>query len=198
MERTNEGRLKFAVEFATADLDEYREGDWLNLIEDLKGFLGVFDLGDVPVDVVKIGRFVPMVNPDPSRDDVRKIQSDLLDLLSFAWNRVSPALEIAFQYNVMRIPHIDVPVIVRSGTFRDCVLGVMLRLLEIEGAASIVQCPDCLRLFYRRGKMVFCSTRCTNRAMVKRKRAGNAKPRPAKVKTKATRTARRMIRKGGK
>jgi hypothetical protein len=75
-------------------------------------------------------------------------------------------------------------IIQRIGKTRDCVLGLTIALLERAKASPIMRCSQCDKIFYRRGKMMFCSRTCTNREMAQRKRAGHSKPRTKKTQAK--------------
>jgi len=169
---TNEQRIEFAVNFAFSDPAEIRAGDWMNCREDLKAFLGQ-DFVEADEELLELGIFrpwpVPRDWPEPSQEVLEKIQADMRTLFQFVVGgpgRVKIELEhIIIRHRTMKVPYIQ-----RSGTLRDCVLGLLIQLLEVQSIDSVSQCPQCKRFFYRRGKMVFCSRKCTNNAMVQRKR----------------------------
>ena len=186
---TNEKQIEFAIKFCGDNLDRYRAGDWLNLREDLKSFLGFLGAtkphNDAPM---KIGFFMPGSAPlfdEMTEDDLRAIQTDarlILDMFiepaqGITIRQRMPTVKITLDYASMRM--FGHPFVTRHGATRDCVLGLLLRLIEHEKTTPVVRCPQCGMIFYRRGKQIFCGRTCTNRAMVQRKRAGNAKPRQA-------------------
>lgn len=193
---TNQQRIEFAVRFAFENLDFYREGDWLNLNEDIRSFIGVYRTGELSKDILKLGVFMPMENPDPSRDELRLLQRDMRQILNFATGAPG-STEIKLAYVIVRGPGMNIPYIQRSGTFRDCALGLLIRLLELESTSSVVRCPapKCNKVFYRRGKQMFCSRTCTNRAMVNRKRDRDRQAEEARrKKTRKSSRQRKAVR----
>jgi hypothetical protein len=185
-----EERIGFAVRFATTNLGQNREGDWLNLRDDLNQFLGAGPDDEINVKLSK-GVYIT-ADPDTegisgvaaSEADVRAIQADVQQLLTgFAgparttgrFPKGLKAVPIALDYRVARIRHPErrqngSSVVVASGNLRDCVLAVLLHLLVQQPGSPVELCPECQKVFYRQGKQVFCSRQCTNRAMTKRKR----------------------------
>src|SRR5687768_12390462 len=83
---SNEQRIEFAVNFTAANLDFYRTGDWLNLREDIKAFLGVFAVGEIDMALYKMGLFTPLEQPlpdDMTEGNLRALQADMKGVLEF-------------------------------------------------------------------------------------------------------------------
>lgn len=196
---TNEQRIQFAVRFAADSLDHYRQGDWLNLREDLGQFMPTSKVGEVPADLVPIGIFVPSGSPAQSTEsELRKLQTEIRNLLNIFvlpaedGVRALPSIQTTLTYTQFQVP--GQVIVLIEGQLRDCLLGLLLRLLERGETSPIMRCPQCQTIFYRSGKQLFCTRTCTNRAMVQRKRAGKAKPRKMPIRRTRVQTIRRSRR----
>jgi len=189
---TGEERIEFAVRFAATNLSHNREGDWLNLEDDLNRFLGAGADDEINVKLSESAYITAtpeqggISGRSPSEQDLHGIQADVQQLLDW-YVGLGPAasskrprrpfrsIPITLDYRVVRLRHQGrtrgISVIVVAGKLRDCVLAVLLHLLAQQPAIPIELCPECRKVFYRQRRQVFCSRRCTNRAMTNRKRA---------------------------
>jgi hypothetical protein len=188
---TVDERIQWAIRFAGTNLKNNRAGDWLNLRDDLNRFLGAGAQDDINVALSATAYI--SASPDQegisgvpaSEDEIVAIQSDVRQAL--AWfsgppvrnsNRPGPPLKklrMNLEYIVHRVrvkePKVTFSEAVANGPLRDCVLAVLLHLLLMKPGSPVELCPECEKVFYRQGKQLFCSRTCTNRAMIKRKRA---------------------------
>jgi len=163
------------VRFASEDLKNYREGHWLLLREDLEGFL------TRPENDDRGAVAIPEKMPVLTNDEIQWIQSHVKDFLRGVVERpepnerdgwiLKPGVNAHFPLREITCSSWETlgRVTVRGG-YKDCVLFVVASLLSDPQAQNIVSCPECRNVFMREGKQIFCSRRCTNRAMVKRKR----------------------------
>lgn len=171
---TAEERLHFAIQFARTDLTLNRPGDWLNIRDDFKEFLGRGKSGKRALKAVDFGGLDAHCreNPDElSEAQLIQAQEAMLNLLSpFAGgsgNYQPP--EIKLKYMVFKLGETSFVAVL--GNFQSCVIAILVSLISSTPPPPIKVCPDCGRLFYRVGKQIFCDRQCTNRAMTKRKRS---------------------------
>jgi hypothetical protein len=83
---THDEQLKFVIQFATMDLDRLRPGDWLNLRDDLVGFLHGSPEDHAPPFTpgrVLIGGIGPQLPHEYPEDDFRRLQAELRWLLEW-------------------------------------------------------------------------------------------------------------------
>jgi hypothetical protein len=167
---TPEERLKFVVNFAGMDLDRLRDGDWLNLREDLQTF-------------VSIDQFM-LEGPSPrdeeyTADEIRALQRELQQVLGDLVAKREPSGN-----------HWPLTQYTKLIDLKDLALGVtpldplgmpghnMLRaqaparnvfflhlflLLCQEPTGRILRCPECGTIFYRVRGQRYCTRRCVNR-----------------------------------
>ena len=190
--RTAEERIKFAVDLAAKNLDSLRDGDWLNLKQELgvflhgeRGFPQTRDsLGGIIVSAIER----PLAQ-DYTREDFLKLQEEIRKFLmplarSGTLGKASPArvqeirpAPITLEWSI--VPAGNQAQIVASGSVRDCCLTRRLFLLAGRPSGKILICPACTSVFFKEGKMVYCSRRCANRMAArqfqKRKAAKNAR-----------------------
>lgn len=174
MKMTVDESIQFAIGFARQNLDHYRAGDWLNLRDDLKRFFGTEGIDVDPEEPT--GAMLGEPDEDLSKvgeADLKKLQIVTRSFLScFAGAEVSILPIINVSIRPRRIKHEDRTYSCPTafGSLPDCMQTMLNYLLLVRPEASIELCPDCKQLFYRTGKMKFCSSTCTNRAMQKAKR----------------------------
>jgi hypothetical protein len=182
-------RLQFAVRFAQMDLPTLRDGDWLNLHEDMETFLG---LSSAKCHVLSPHGGVivlPCDEFDPADDDSRDyagLQADVCTIFAACVGEalrgrppvtITPQLEV---HSVVPTPEASDPgergghVIIARGTTREMFLYLLLDDLKEEPRDRILRCPQCHTLFVRVYTQVYCSRRCTNRAGVRTWRARHA------------------------
>jgi hypothetical protein len=177
--------IEFIVRFAADDLNhDYRVGDWSNLREDIDAFL-------VPDPAPEYGRVAETFSPDQkmlSDEQLREIQEDVREILEFFvapsdGTRPGRYVRVNLSYIAHRFSDEAARVTMARGPKRDCVLGLLLRLLQQGRTAPITRCPapsagkntTCGKIFYRKGKQKYCSRLCTNRQMSRTKREKDAK-----------------------
>jgi hypothetical protein len=187
--------LRFAIDFASMALNQLREGDWLNLIEDVTRFATlrgrpkaeavedaqVFGVAAWPLP----GRSITVTF---NRNTIRTLQEDVNQLLHFSL--AIQAHDDASQRGEEAEPPEDTPpeihfmpllfwpkgatqdaVLFAHGDVRDLFLLRLVFLLQ-KDASHIRRCPECGVIFYRVRKQAYCSRRCTNRANMRAWRQG--------------------------
>jgi hypothetical protein len=169
--QTVKERLEFAIRFAQLDLDRLRPGDWLNLRDDLRAFLGqqvgqmrsVTDTGGVLVSGLD--------DPQPEDlpiDDFRHLQAEVRSVLAErvdvqpTGERIASPRAIHAEYAVL--PH----AIYAKGPVHDMTLLTLMHLLFRHRAAPIGRCPECQTIFYRVRKQQYCTRACVHRANVRK------------------------------
>jgi hypothetical protein len=165
---TPEERLKFVVKFAGMDLDHLRDGDWLNLREDLQTF-------------VSVDQFI-IEGPPPHEytvDEIRALQQELQQVLGDLVAKREPSGN-----------HWPLTQYTKLIDLKDLALGVtpldplgmpghnMLRaqaparnvfflhlflLLCQQPTGRILRCPECGTIFFRVKGQRYCTRRCVNR-----------------------------------
>jgi hypothetical protein len=165
---TPEERLKFVVQFAGMDLDHLRDGDWLNLREDLQTF-------------VSVDQFI-IEGPSPHEytvDEIRALQQELQQVLGDLVAKREPSGN-----------HWPLTQYTKLIDLKDLALGVtpldplgmpghnMLRaqaparnvfflhlflLLCQQPTGRILRCPECGTIFFRVKGQRYCTRRCVNR-----------------------------------
>jgi predicted RNA-binding Zn ribbon-like protein len=164
--------IAFLVRFANAELEQFREGDWLNLQDDLAAFAdrtqlsGALNLTLMPTDEPRKA-LGPNVFFDGLQDSVRRLlrtvaesQSaiDLQGLSSAAPESVEVVITLDAESG-------RAPRIVLSGEYLDLLFVKAVWLLASDPAGSRLRlCPECEAAFLRIRKQLYCSRRCVNRA----------------------------------
>jgi hypothetical protein len=222
---TNAERIEWMVRFGTADLDFYRAGDWLNLVADIHSFLGLGMGSDAleelhscyflsPADELPETMPPGAVSADALKTRLRELQADLKTVMEFFVGTLvkkggepiagTSLTKIAGRSGLMvRItlaytasPTFGKVYLNHAGPLRDCVLSVALELLHRGTSVPLARCPQCLKMFYRHRKQVFCSRTCTNREMAKRKREKDKKLLKEKTDKKGRPNGRQRSKKG--
>ncbi len=194
--RTAEERIKFAVSLATADLETLRAGDWLNLKEDLALYLHAER--EIPQTLeslsgIVVSAIVPPLAQDYTRKDFLDLQEQIRKFLmpiarsastkKPAAARVQAIKAVALKLNCAIIPAGSHAQIVASGPVRDCFLIRLFYLLGGKALGKILICSVfCGNLFYREGKIRYCSRKCSNRLAARRfasKRKQEKDPNPS-------------------
>jgi hypothetical protein len=164
--RTANDRLQWAVrDFAQQDLRLFREGDWLNLREDLAGFLGYGVEQDVSSGDVVVVSKPPRAY---SEEDLRALQGEARKMLEGVvslrdtGSGVSPGLELSGKWSA--VARKAGPVLLTVATsVRDGFLFKLLLLLWQEGVDHVRRCPECSQLFWRVKRQLYCSRTCSTR-----------------------------------
>lgn len=176
-----ESRFEFMVRFASEDLDNYRPPHWALLRDDLQSFM------KPPDDSIQDRGAVASVKklPIASDEDLRAVRDHLNSFLqgfveprplrNYQGGLILGKSHFHFPLRDLRCTSWETPGRVTvHGPLKDCVLFIAASLLSDPQSLNIVSCPDCKNVFMREGKQIFCSRKCTNRAMVRRKRAKDA------------------------
>jgi len=165
--------IAFLVRFANADLHQFREGDWLNLLDDLAAFARWTRLSG-PMNL----RLAAIDEPGPRAHEPTLfigLQQAIRNLL----RRVAESQSVLSRPPVQSggfdlVKDVAVSVEARRGETPALVfLGGFLNLLFIKAAVVLATeasagrlrlCPECESLFLRVRKQQYCSRRCVNRA----------------------------------
>lgn len=173
--------LVWAILFSQADLDSLREGDWLNLKEDLYEFI------DVPAPIqhlvlppAKRDEFVNLI----SREQVSKIQERIKsDLFAYSYKPDGPSGSPIIRARAVEFNFVsfgaDMPFHQWTQAL-DVVVASRLALgFHLVGAkisqANIRICPECKSLFLikrrpRKDRVFHCAIRCARLAATRRYR----------------------------
>ncbi len=182
-------QLEFAVRLAQTKLSDLRPGDMLNLREDLDSFFtrkGEDMRGPIGEVLQPIGE--PQAE-QYSVADFEALQKEVNAILNgLVTSRDSPSPRpvagMAVSPGIVGVPRHEIKasliaasfhginnraILMANGSVRDMFLLRLFLLLGQEPFDRILRCkaPDCDRIFYRRRKQEFCSTKCTNRAYMK-------------------------------
>lgn len=191
-------RIRFAVAFANENLELFREGDWLNLREELESF-GFAELASgrlwlsTPLQFAR-GGAVSRV-PEPTRTDLVSLQQRVRELLGLLADTHSSSTKGAVpiagvtlkdeqHWAAIQRSNGEVVLSVRT-SFAEAILLRLLWLLSHAGAANLRRCPadDCGRVFWRVRRQLYCSRTCSTRIamrkFLKKKRAGTSTGRKA-------------------
>lgn len=204
---TAEEQLQWAVNFAQRDLSALREGDWLNLYDDLDRFCGL----GVTMLLGAHERIITTPQAPPgglTRDAVRALQVETQRVLETVadWN-ANPAQPVpgaaaarggvAASVTLRGIRAVWVPppvgALMFEGAAGDMVcVRLFLILSDGDHAARVLRCPavPCRRLFLRVRRQRYCSRKCVNRANARAKRAHDRAAQAGGERRKTTGTAR--------
>jgi hypothetical protein len=177
---TAEDRLRFAVAFASLDLDRLRAGDWLNLRDDLQGFLAL--------DQVSVVGLLPY---EYATEQFRALQQEVQQLLrdlvqqrqaTGHWplaHHTTPC-RLDVEYHVTPLDGVGMKgrnLIRVRGPIRDVFLFVLIHLLWQEPTWRVAECPSCHTIFSRdRANQDYCTRRCVNRVNKRTWRAQRRQP----------------------
>lgn len=176
MNRSQE-QLKFVVDLAQKDLTDMRPGDLLNLRDDFQVFFWAKTGTDIRGPIGET--ITPFEHPLPHEftlENFVALQKEAYAILSeivagrdtgmpSAPMREIKAKLTAFSFHGMK----NRSILQAQGSTRDMFLLRLYLLLGQEPVDRILRCKatDCNRIFYRKRKQEFCSTRCTNRDYMK-------------------------------
>ena len=171
-------RLKFLVTFAYSDLDRYREGDWLNLWDDLGKFLLAISEPDESFVTTWRGDYQGKYlrhartprGKGAQRKMLRKIQRDLVLLFDVIVAEVT-----AGENPGKHDPDIAWPSlrfrpaapgtrgrlrVAVTGDVRDVVLWKAVQDLLRFPNRPLLRCPSCGTVFYRVRRQTHCTRTC--------------------------------------
>jgi hypothetical protein len=221
--RTAEERLKFAIEFSQMEFEYLRQGDLMNLREDLLMFL--YPEGQM-AQLAKHSKypimdtlswafneedrkprdfsFVPLLDkPWPqeySTDEIRALQTKCLSVIESAVYqghsiRVATRCELNIRLEFVIRPGTDDPSPFVGGSTEDVFMYRLYELLTRESRKRIVSCPSCRKIFYKVRKQKYCSRRCGIRQYMQDYRQ-TEKGQAAIARANATQYQRKMRKKG--
>lgn len=177
--KTGEDRLRFLVDLSNADLDSSREGDRINLLEDLNGFLltpagGVMGLpfsfkAFATADLAPLQkRLKEILGSFLGARDVKK-QPRIPGRIPTARQEMIP---IAATYCPTVMGDVLGPTLLISAEKpTDLFILLAMLLLVREPTMRVRVCPECRKYFFRSKRQVYCSNRCGNRLRVRKYRA---------------------------
>jgi hypothetical protein len=173
----DEQTVAFIVRVATAALEDYRDGDYLNLAEDLAAFARNREL---PLELHPTDS---LPNMPPSHEGLRRLQrlrEDFAELLHAAAAPQStfPAGSRASKYYKPESVGTSLTghgISIRHGGASMVVSGPYLGLLSYKAALLLLfaktpavsrlrMCPECCTVFLRVRKQQYCSRVCVNKA----------------------------------
>jgi hypothetical protein len=178
--------VAFLVRFANADLGQYREGDWLNLQDDLEAF-GRSELAGCSFCATD----EQMSRAGVDRKAFRSLQNDLREILrpiavsqsvidprsrfgkvlaqhsdlsssSSSYSRDIGQTFLTIDVNAGKTPRLEV-----SAKYRELIFvkaALLLLVVSSPEQARLRVCPECGAMFLRIRKQVYCGRRCVNRA----------------------------------
>jgi len=167
--------LRFLVDFVQHTLNSFREGAWMDLIEDLRLFIGEEEgktCGFKRADIIATQQeFAEALRASL---DARQTYLSTLDPM-LAGEEI-PLLDVARPTAASMLLSTQAKVVldwgphgvrakVISSHFRDHFLFQVSQILLRNGIDTIRVCPRCSRVFYAtHGRQKFCSTQCGNEA----------------------------------
>ena len=182
-ESTFDKWAEFVVRFATDNLGRYRPGDWMNLRQDFQAFLEAGNFhSETPME-------------DFTETQFRSLQGEMLGVLESYVGRDTAGRIVETPEGKMKVwakTRFETPISITLrhtidpgehrvlGNTRDAIIGRFIEILRATDSNLIMRCPQCHRIFYRKGKQVFCSHKCTNREMAQRMRKRAAEPKKTK------------------
>src|SRR5262249_42348049 len=155
-------QLKFIVDFANRDLKNQREGDWINLQEDLSHFFPIIaDL--LPQTII----FDPRQDPEARRYPKPKLVTLQAELRLLLHVRVRPKGKFAATPSMrIQLDYVSMSRgLVVIGRIRDLFLQrVIFMLRDDKEARRIRQCSTCGKFFLRVRRQFHCSPQCADKA----------------------------------
>lgn len=144
--------LNALIQFTRADLARFRPGDWLNLDDDLRQFVG-------------------SELPPHTRDELAALQSTVaqwLDVLGGATDPDTPRLALTIpQHYVVRHGAIHVEPMT---TIADALFVALAYHINADPRHIILRCSECHILFAPiREQQLYCGQPCSSRAALRRK-----------------------------
>jgi len=172
--------LEWAISLSRAKLDEFREGDWLNLKEDLYNFVIKNSFPESSREAPLIGAlgkkedFIGQLGKDELKDgqqDLKRMLRRVAEerVFTLRMNRNAPARTIFFygalgpSQRFQQAIYCPDPLSQVSFALGSHLIGSGLR------AEQIRVCPECQSLFLAKrkpqaGRSHYCSTKCSMRA----------------------------------
>lgn len=204
--RTEAERLGWALWFAQADLGEWRDGDWLNALEDVedlaftggaqpaRGYLGLIPVKGQP-EVPKIKAWLTPLQ-EAIRDFIERLDKERGEALC-----ATPSLQKEGAFIPINIPfkgeakfvaaypyrRLGVAYAPKDPSARDAfITGMVLRvgdLLTRIDLSRLKRCPECNRLFLAVRRQRFDTAQCSLRDRVRRFRQNPARRRARRRRT---------------
>ncbi len=178
-------RLLFAVRFAHMRLDQLRQGDRLNLRDDLTTFLGVQDPEIVGVPPYNTGGIRVSVTEKPPTEltdaDIADLQRATIAMLKSQvvteyTTEDGAVLEGTVQFSaIVPLPTGMPGGLLFRGSGPDMFVLVLSFLLSQQAVNRIQVCPECGKLFLRMRKQQYCSRTCVTRVNKRDARRREAK-----------------------
>jgi len=173
--KTASDRLAFAVQFAGTDLDSLRQGDWTNLRDDLRRYMG-----EGTGTLADLGGFVGLSSTTPPKttdSELHKLQAEvdrvLRGVVVEAGREAGGGPRVRIQRGKREpttvrwsaYPQSPGTVsLVASGHLRDLFVTKLYFLLGSVGVEAVQECPACTRLFTRAVRhQKYCNRKCASK-----------------------------------
>src|SRR5262249_24204144 len=158
------------VKFSQVDLDRLRPGDLLNLRDDLRNFL-LPTVGEKVESPVLTPLEQPLVT-EYTQKDFKTLQREVYEYLD-ELDKTEPTSSHDIRFRLSSFKTEKWPAVsFATGPVRDLVLLRLYLLLDLESdRIGRCQAHDCNRIFYRKHKPKYCSSRCNGRHFMQMKRA---------------------------
>jgi hypothetical protein len=207
--RNDDQRITWAVAFSGLDLGALREGDWTNLRDDIRQFMGILEIGATREMLNAVEETFEGIAADPSPrprestdDAIARVQGDtkwLLGRIADGKGYTQDALQASVTWRPQVVSGREgrSVVLVAAGPMRDVFITQLVFLLRRAGVESIKRCPapECDRIFWKTGRRKYCSQRCTNRAVFEAWKTTPKGKARSKRQVEAARRAREHYRK---
>lgn len=151
---TAQARLRWLLGFMQRDLDGLRQGDWLNLYDDLRAL--TFKMNVAP-------------GSEPTAAEVRSLQREIEQIIAAVVRGGSWSFELPKLRHVIGRTLRGRVIAVARGDLRSQVLLATEKVLEAEGH-RLKAClePKCQKIFVAMKRQAYCSVRCSQRARTRR------------------------------
>jgi len=182
--KTAEEQIQFFVDFASRDLSIAREGDLLNLRDDLGELL--------------VGNGFYQLEPPFLRDyqieDFHNLQEEIrafFNQLVESRKPQSQGKQFTVQYNFFPSFISNHAIIQHTGAVRDLCIVLLGFLLHLRPLDRLQRCPapTCSKIFWKIKKQRFCSDRCARRIYMRKYRN------PPEVRDKEAEESKRRYKK---
>ena len=173
--RTDTDKLRWALQFSQANLEEWRDGDWLNALGDAEEVL--FGAADASTTGHKLYAALEKRDVDLAKTLLSKLQPALQDFIERLHR--GEAADVPFRGRRIFLPgsqRLDYVDMSGAQDLKKGFIGEMLLrigdLLTRIDASRLKRCPECGRLFLAVRRQRFDTAQCSLRDRVRRFRAG--------------------------
>jgi hypothetical protein len=192
--KSDEERIAFVLHFMQTDLAGLREGDWLNLREDMVTFLGwsprwreTLTPENVTLfkdEAARVLQEIARTFAPQKPGDWEARQPRILRIGDVATEAIFKLVDRGKRGVALKVDQVDFLFFDLSeagrtrlhvgAPLRDAFLFSLLSTLSRLDISYLRQCPACSRLFYaEHGRQMFCTPQCASREGTRRFRAKN-------------------------